>query len=76
MTSHCLKADVEIFIEDHNALIKGDIFHLDGVYFILYIPSTWKDAKVSRPCHIKIGNGYLNKDRGVIVSPESTTLKF
>ena len=70
--STCLKTGVDVFIEEYNASVRADI-HTAAAIIINFTPNSWNEKanKNNCECHIAVGSGYMNKEKGIIVNPSS-----
>ena len=68
---------VIINVVDHNFSVLGSIFDVYGATVIDYIlASKTKQAdEDSVDCSIKIGGGYIDLNKGLVVNPEQCSFK-
>ncbi len=69
--SRCIKTGAKVFINEYGATIQSDIHEADGCIVINFNPQSWQNNgdRSTSTHHITIGNGYINRDKGIIVNP-------
>ena len=77
--STCLKTGLDVFLIEYNATVRADIHDADGSIVINYEPKSWEirePPEGSRPhARVLVGRGYMNQTKGVIVNPDSYSMK-
>ena len=71
--STCIKTGVKTYLTEYNGSVAADLHSVDGVLIIRFNPNSWdyKKPKEKCDCVVIIGNGYIDKDAGIIVAPIS-----
>lgn len=71
----CVKTGANVLLAEYGSIVHGDLFKVGGCYILQFRPGGLHDkhhrGEESITHEIIIGHGYLHKDRGVIVVPES-----
>lgn len=76
--SKCIKTGARVFIEEYSASVASDIHEANGATIIRFNPHSFVFNADPKHCDVKIelGDGYFDRDDGIIVNPLSYSATF
>lgn len=71
--STCIKTGIDVHIEEYGAVVRADLHEAPGALIINFPPETWQNYfgphRSDEYCEVRIGSGYLHREKGIIVNP-------
>jgi hypothetical protein len=71
--NQCVKNGAVVLLSEYSAVVNADIYSANGTLIFNYEPKSWRKKTMgdNPDCVVLVGNGYINKDKGIIAAPES-----